>query len=73
MNLTQSINQCTYVRMYLYVCTTDVRRQVEVDRFLAELRRDVVEAGSSLTEEQRMLAVCLSVCVVSRSMCVYVL
>ncbi|XP_064395050.1 uncharacterized protein LOC135342284 [Halichondria panicea] len=30
----------------------EVRRQVEVDRFLAELRKGVVKAGGGLTEEQ---------------------
>ncbi len=30
----------------------EVRKQVEVDRFLAELRKGVIKSGSGLTEEQ---------------------
>lgn len=41
-----------YLYMYLISAFVDVARQVEVDQFLAELRRALVKAGSNLTEEQ---------------------
>lgn len=53
-----TVNKCVF---------TGVRKQVEMDRFLTELRRSIVKAGSDMTEEQRMygriLYVCILVCV----------
>lgn len=40
-----------------FLCVTEVRKQVEVDRFLSDLRKGMMEAGSNLTQEQ-----CMPVC-----------